>query len=97
MEGPNFLVVNPEECIDCSIFVTECPVDAIASEQELMPDQKYFSQLNRELSQHPDWKRITQRKGPLPDHERCAGVKEKLLLLERYTPKGIDQATGELN
>ena len=28
-EGPNFLVINPDECIDCALCEPECPVDAI--------------------------------------------------------------------
>ncbi|MCR6645883.1 MAG: ferredoxin family protein [Terricaulis sp.] len=28
-EGENFLVINPDECIDCAVCVPECPVDAI--------------------------------------------------------------------
>lgn len=95
MEGPNFLVINPDECIDCSVCVAECPVDAIAGAQELRPDQKHFAQLNRELSRHPDWKRITRRKGPMPDHERWAGVKEKLFLLERHALGRTDQILEE--
>jgi len=28
-EGPNMLVIDPEECIDCTLCVPECPVEAI--------------------------------------------------------------------
>ena len=28
-EGPNMLVINPDECIDCGLCEPECPVDAI--------------------------------------------------------------------
>ena len=28
-EGPNFLVIDPDECIDCSLCVAECPAKAI--------------------------------------------------------------------
>ena len=38
-EGPNFLVIHPEECIDCALCEPECPVDAIFSEDELPEDQ----------------------------------------------------------
>ena len=38
-EGPNFLVIHPDECIDCALCEPECPVDAIFSEDEL-PDPK---------------------------------------------------------
>lgn len=81
-EGPNFLVINPDECIDCSICVPECPVSAIVSETEITPEQAHFIQLNRDLAQHPDWKRIRQPKLPLADHQKWAEVKEKLSYLQ---------------
>ena len=28
-EGPNMLVINPDECIDCGVCEPECPIDAI--------------------------------------------------------------------
>ena len=34
-EGPNFLVIDPEECIDCTLCEPECPVEAIYSEEEV--------------------------------------------------------------
>src|SRR5437762_1748957 len=32
-EGPNMLVIDPDECIDCTLCVPECPVEAIFAEQ----------------------------------------------------------------
>ena len=29
-EGPNFLAIDPDECIDCALCEPECPVDAVA-------------------------------------------------------------------
>ncbi|MGE8546501.1 MAG: ferredoxin FdxA [Alcaligenes sp.] len=82
-EGPNFLVIHPDECIDCSICVAECPVGAIVSEQDLKPEQAVYADLNRELSQVPGWVRITRQKAPLPEHEYWAGRSGKLGLLQR--------------
>jgi NAD-dependent dihydropyrimidine dehydrogenase PreA subunit len=31
-EGPNFLVIDPDECIDCTLCEPECPVNAIFPE-----------------------------------------------------------------
>ena len=31
-EGPNMLVIDPDECIDCTLCVPECPVEAIFAE-----------------------------------------------------------------
>ena len=27
-EGPNMLVINPDECIDCALCEPECPIEA---------------------------------------------------------------------
>ena len=63
-EGPNFLVIHPDECIDCALCEPECPVDAIYSEDELPGDQESFLQLNAELAEV--WPNITERKEPRP-------------------------------
>ena len=49
-EGPNMLVIDPDECIDCTLCEPECPVDAILSEDDLSEDQEKFLQINTELS-----------------------------------------------
>lgn len=82
MEGPNFLVIHPDECIDCSICVAECPVGAIVSDHEIEPAQRHFIKLNRTLANDPRWKRISRSKPPLEGHEAWAQVKDKLPLLE---------------
>ncbi|HEV7856533.1 MAG TPA: ferredoxin FdxA [Herminiimonas sp.] len=82
MEGPNFLVINPDECIDCSICVAECPVEAIVGDREIAVEQAHFIELNRNLSRHPEWRRIATHKPPLPNHEYWATIKDKLPLLE---------------
>lgn len=83
-EGPNFLVINPDECIDCSICVGECPVNAIVEVSNIAPEQAHFIELNRTLSQHPQWKRIVKTKAPLTDHKRWAKLSNKLHLLKHY-------------
>lgn len=82
-EGPNFLVIHPDECIDCSMCVAECPVGAIVGDRELAPQQAHFIEINRQLANNPDWQRITARKPPLPDHEHWAHETDKLAQLER--------------
>lgn len=76
-EGANFLVINPDECIDCSMCVPECPVNAIVAEHEIPDDQIHFVKLNKELSHDAAWKRITRTTSPLPDHKKWADVKHK--------------------
>ncbi|MCP4077206.1 MAG: ferredoxin family protein [Gammaproteobacteria bacterium] len=80
-EGPNFLVIDPDECIDCTLCEPECPAEAIVSEDDLHPEQEHFLQLNEELSQQ--WPVITQRKDPLDDAEEWDGVEGKLQYLEK--------------
>src|SRR5512134_2820118 len=62
-EGPNFLVIDPDECIDCTLCVAECPFEAIFAEDDVPADQKPFVALNAELSKI--WKPIIERK-PAP-------------------------------
>mgnify|MGYP000395096995 CR=1 FL=1 len=80
-EGPNFLVIHPDECIDCGLCEPECPADAILHEDDLSDAQEVFFQLNTELSEI--WPNISQRKAPLPDAETWNGVPDKLQYLER--------------
>jgi ferredoxin len=80
-EGPNFLVIDPEECIDCTLCVAECPVEAIFAEDDVPDDQREYIALNAELSRA--WKVIIERKDPLPDADDWANVKDKRQHLER--------------
>ena len=80
-EGPNFLAINPDECIDCAECVPKCPVNAIYSEDDLPADQEQFLELNAELAE--SWPQITETKDPLPDAEKWDGVEGKIEHLER--------------
>ena len=59
-EGPNFLTIDPDECIDCAVCIPECPVNAIYAEEDLPKDQLHMTALNAELAVLPGWKSITQ-------------------------------------
>jgi len=80
-EGPNFLVIDPEECIDCQLCVPECPINAIFDEQDLPEDQQAFLALNAELSQQ--WPVINLVKAPPEDADQWANVENKLQFLEK--------------
>ena len=80
-EGPNFLVIDPDECIDCTLCEPECPAEAIFAEDELPEGMENYLELNAELSR--EWPVITEQKDPLPDAEQWDGKKDKLKLLER--------------
>ena len=49
-EGPNFIVIDPEICIDCALCVPECPVDAIYEESDLPENMTDYIALNAELA-----------------------------------------------
>lgn len=78
-EGPNFLVIDPEVCIDCGVCIAECPVDAIVEEADLAPDQIEFLAINAELSK--TWPVISASQEPLPDADEWANKLDKRDLL----------------
>ncbi|MEK7563317.1 MAG: ferredoxin FdxA [Patescibacteria group bacterium] len=80
-EGPNFLVIDPAECIDCTVCVTECPVDAIFAEEDVPENQKEYIRINAELSK--TWKPIIEKKEAPLDADDWANVTDKKHLLER--------------
>ena len=80
-EGPNFLVIDPDECIDCTLCVAECPVEAIYAEDDVPADMQDYIGLNAEMSKI--WPVIVVKKDPLPDHETWAGVTGKIGEIER--------------
>ncbi|MBT4836298.1 MAG: ferredoxin family protein [Methylococcales bacterium] len=80
-EGPNFLVIDPEECIDCALCEPECPIEAIYSEDDLPEDQIEFLKLNEELAK--TWPIITEMIDSPADADDWAGKPDKLKLLER--------------
>ncbi|HEY8608422.1 MAG TPA: ferredoxin FdxA [Noviherbaspirillum sp.] len=80
-EGPNFLAIDPDECIDCAVCVAECPVNAIYAEEDVPPDQAAFIALNVELAQI--WPVIDNSRGGLPDADDWKDKTGKLSALER--------------
>lgn len=80
-EGPNFLVIDPEECIDCTLCEPECPVEAIYPEDEVPPGQEHYLEINRELSL--EWPVITEMKDAPSDADDWAEVDDKEQYLER--------------
>ncbi len=80
-EGENFLVIDPAECIDCSLCVPECPAGAIYAADDLPADQQAFIALNAELAQR--WPSITVKKDAPPDADDWSNVKDKLQYLKK--------------
>ena len=83
LEGPNFLTIDPDECIDCAVCIPECPVDAIYAEEDLPRDQLHMIEINAELVRSPNYMTITRSKPPLPDADAWAERGDKLEHLVR--------------
>lgn len=80
--GPNFLVIDPEECIDCTLCEPECPIEAIFPEDDLPVGQEQFIKINADLS--AKWPVITSMIDPPEDAEEWEAVVDKLHLLEDF-------------
>lgn len=80
-EGPNMLVIDPDECIDCSLCEPECPAEAIMSDEEVPDEMQPFIALNAELSK--DWPVISEIKPAPEDAAEWQGKPGKIELLER--------------
>ena len=75
------LVIDPDECIDCTLCEPECPVEAICSDDDLPEQQQQFLALNEELSKQ--WPVLTEMKDPPPDADDWREIKDKAKYLER--------------
>lgn len=80
-EGPNMLVIDPDECIDCTLCEPECPVEAIMSEDDVPQELRHFINLNAELAK--SWPTITEIKDAPADADEWKGVKDKFKYLEK--------------
>ena len=80
-EGPNFLTIDPDECIVCAVCIPECPVNAIYAEEDVPEDQRDFIALNVELAKQ--WPAITRMKPHAADADDWKDVRDKRHLLER--------------
>jgi ferredoxin len=76
-EGENFLVINPDECIDCGVCEPECPAEAIVPDSE--PKAAAWLQANREYS--ATWPNITRKIDPLPEADAWNGKSGKAEML----------------
>ena len=85
-EGPNFLAIDPDECIDCTLCVPECPVDAIFRDVDLPDGMEKYPELNARLARR--WPVIIQKKPALPDAEQWRHVRDK----RQYLDTGEDGA-----
>ena len=74
-EGPNFLVIDPELCIDCAVCVPECPVEAIFADVDLPAAQIIFAEVNAQYAAL--WPVIAKSQEPMTEAENWANVIDK--------------------
>ncbi len=75
------LVIDPDECIDCTLCVPECPVEAIMAEEDVPEELQEYIELNAELSR--EWPVINELKEPPADADEWKDKTGKRALLER--------------
>jgi ferredoxin len=80
-EGPNFLAIDPDECIDCADCIAECPVNAIVPAEDVPEGQRHLIKLNAELASV--WPVITRHKAALPGADKSRERVGKLSALIR--------------
>lgn len=87
-EGENFLVINPDECIDCGVCVPECPAEAIVADSDLQGEELIkWMDINTLYSQQ--WPVITEYKGPMEGWEQWDKVPNKFE--EHFSEAPADQ------
>jgi ferredoxin len=58
-------VIDPEECIDCTLCVAECPAGAIFAEDDVPDSMRIYIAYNAELAKM--WPGIVEKRAALPD------------------------------
>jgi ferredoxin len=68
-EGPNMVVIHPDECIDCNACVPVCPSEAIYPANAVPDEYENYVEINERLARR--WRekgrKITEKTGPLDD------------------------------
>lgn len=82
-EGPNFLVIDPLECIDCDACVSECPVEAIYPDDEVPEEWEHYIDLNENLAEQWEDYVINETDDPLEDADEWAEKEGKSDLLQQ--------------
>lgn len=82
-EGENFLVINPDECIDCGVCEPECPAEAIFPDSDNRTND--WKETNRKFS--AEWPNITRKAAALPDADEWKGKSGKADMLSANPAK----------
>ncbi|MCH4024155.1 MAG: ferredoxin family protein [Acetobacter sp.] len=75
--GENFLVINPDECIDCGVCEPECPAEAIFPDSD--DRASAWTELNADYA--AKWPNITRKGNPPADAEEWKDKPNKRELL----------------
>jgi ferredoxin len=89
-EGENFLVIDPVDCIDCHLCVSECPEDAIYPLDAVPDDQNGFIAVNALLAKV--WPEIIEPCDPHPEAERWSDTpgKRSFLIVPMALSAAVD-------
>ena len=68
-EGENFLVIHPDECIDCGVCEPECPAGAIKPDTE--PGLDMWLKVNADFA--TQWPNITIKRDEMPEAKEMDG------------------------
>lgn len=82
-QGPNFVSIDPDECIDCGVCVSRCPVNAIVYEYDIIDkdEREFWSRTNKEISRN--FPRITVKQKPFLYHEYWINQTNKRFWIKR--------------
>ena len=83
-EGENFLVIHPDECIDCGVCEPECPAEAIVPDTE--PGVEKWLELNTKFAEI--WPNLTRKGDQLADAEEWDGKPGKEAMLSENPGQG---------
>jgi len=85
-EGENFLVIDPDTCIDCGLCVPECPTEAIFPEEDLPEKWADYTEINARLTE--SWPVISEKKDPLDGADEMKEVEDKRAMLSEEAGEG---------
>ena len=91
-EGENFVVINPDLCIDCAACEIICPTKAVFREDEVPDQWVEYIDMNEEYSRV--WPLIAERREPMPDAEHWKDVEHKREHLVLGDGPGSDGPAG---
>ncbi len=79
-EGANFLVIHPDECIDCGACEPVCPTKAIFAESDLPEKWSEYKALNAEYA--TKWPNLSEKRAALPEAEQFKDQQDKRAQLD---------------